>query len=123
VAIDSLTPDERDRKTAEAFADPQAGDRFHEMLSCWWYVVAVEPAGRVAVLRGIPPCTLPRDGKLEIFESHDAYRRMFAYETIPGYWVSLAERGNNVEGWFPGWPALPPRTTVTVDLRDQDGAR
>jgi histidine triad (HIT) family protein len=103
----TLTQAERDRRTVEAFADPQVGDRFHEMLSVWWYVVAVEPQGRVALLRGVPPCTLPRDGKLEVYPSHDAYRRHFGYDTIPGHWVNLADRGSDVGGWFEGWPEPP----------------
>lgn len=109
MALDSLTADERARRTAEAFADPQVGDRFHEMFSVWWYVVAVEPADRVAVLKGISPCELPRDGRLEVYPSHEAFRWAFGYETIPGrYWVMLADRGNDVEGWFPGWPEPGP---------------
>lgn len=106
--LDSPGARECDRRTTEAFADPQVGDRFHEMCSVWWYVVAVEPEGRVAVLRGLPPCTLPRDGKLEVFETADAFRGAFAYGSIPGYSVSLADRGNEVEGWFPGWPEPEP---------------
>lgn len=95
---------ERDARTTEAFAEPRVGDRFHEMYSCWFYVIAVEPQGRVAVMSGIGPCTLPRDGDLRIFSNHDEYREYFGYKGIAGYWVMLAERDNKVGGWFTGWP-------------------
>lgn len=36
---------EQDRATAEAFADPKPGDRFHEMLSWWMIVVSVGADG------------------------------------------------------------------------------
>lgn len=109
MALDSLTAGEREARTAEALADPQVGDELHEMASVWWIVVAVEPGGRVAVVKGIPPCTLPQDGKLEVHPSHDAYRQHFGYPTIPGrYWVMLSRRGVNVDGWFTGWPEPEP---------------
>jgi hypothetical protein len=96
-----------DAATAAAFADPQVGDSFHEMFTFRMFVIAVEPAGRVAVLTVTPPCTLPDDGTLEVYPSHDAYRAAFAYGTIPGYWIRLDERGLNLAGWFEGWPAPP----------------
>jgi len=96
-------------QTEQAFADPRPGDSFHEMYSFRMFVVAVEMEGRVAVLTvSSLPCTLPRDGKLEVYPSHDAYRAAFAYRSIPGYWIRLAERGVPIEGWFPGWPPGPP---------------
>lgn len=96
----------RDRLTAEAFGDPQVGDRYHEMYSVWWYVVAVEPEGRIAIMKGVPPCTLPTDGTVAVFSSHREFRKYFEYGSIPGYWASLADRGNSVGGWFQGWPAI-----------------
>ena len=98
--MDAVTDD------GTAFADPQVGDSFHEMYSFRMFVIAVEPDGRVATMTASPPCTLPRDGKVEIYESHDAYRSHFAYNGIPGYWIRLDRRGVDVTGWFRGWPAL-----------------
>jgi hypothetical protein len=99
-------PDTRRSLTAEAFDDPQPGDRFNEMYSFWMFVVAVEPSGRVATMEAGAPCSFPSAGKLVIHESHDAYRRAFAYGSIAGYWVSLSDRGNDVDGWFAGWPVV-----------------
>lgn len=112
----SLDLAESDRLTAAAFDDPQPGDRFHEMCSFWMYVVAVEPDGRVAVLTASPPCTLPRDGKLKIHPSRDAYRAHWAYGSIPGYAIRLADRGNDVTGWFPDWPDPEPECRPCADL-------
>lgn len=96
-----------DTATTEAFADPRVGDSFHEMFTFRMFVIAIEPTGRVAVMTTTPPCTLPADGKVTIYENHDAYRAAFAYNTIPGYWIRLGERGVNVTGWFGNWPDPP----------------
>jgi hypothetical protein len=103
------TPESRreDDVTAAAFADPQPGDMFHEMCSFWVVVVAVEPRGRIAVLTSPGGHTLPQDGKLTVYRSHDAYRAAWSYGTIPGYTVRLSKRGVNVTGWFDGWPPSP----------------
>lgn len=114
--LNSSALSERDWLTAQAFADPRPGDRFHEMFSFWMYVVAVEPDGRVAVLTASPPCSLPGDGKIEIYPTHDAYRAYWAYESIPGYSISLGDRGNDVTGWFPGWPTPEPDCRHCADL-------
>lgn len=93
--------------TQAAFSDPRPGDSFHEMFTFRMFVIAVEPEGRVAVMTVTPPCTLPRDGKVEIYPTHDAYRTAFAYGSIAGYWMRLGERGLDVSGWFGGWPEEP----------------
>lgn len=93
--------------TIDAFADPQVGDVFHEMCAVWMYVVAVEPGGRVATMHGIGPCTLPQDGTLHLFRSHEAFRQHYGYKNIRGYWMRLLKRGANVGGWFPGFPPAP----------------
>jgi len=95
---------DEDRETAEAFATPAVGDSFHEMLAFRVFVVAVEPEGRIAVLEANPPCTLPGDGRLRVFASHDDFRAAYGYGSIPGYWVRLSKRGSSFTGWFPGWP-------------------
>lgn len=87
------------RLTAEAFDDPQPGDRFHEMVSFWMYVLAVDDDGRVHTLCASPPCNVPDDGRIEVFDNAEDYRAFWAYGSIPGYTVSLADRGNKVTGW------------------------
>lgn len=100
------TPEIRaeDQRTAEAFAAPQPGDSFQEMAAFHMFVIAVEPHGRVAVMTANPPCTLPQEGKVVHYPDHDAYRAAYSYRAIPGYWIRLARRDVNVEGWFQGWP-------------------
>jgi hypothetical protein len=113
--FEQLTSDS-DLATVASFDDPQPGDSFHEMFSYRMFVIAVEPAGRVAVLTVTPPCTLPADGTLKIYESHDAYRAAYAYGSIPGYWIRLDERGVNVTGWFAGWPNPEPDCRRCAEL-------
>jgi hypothetical protein len=85
--------------TREAFADPQVGDRFQEMYSFWVFVVRVD-GQHVTTLEASPPCTVPDDGKLRHFATHEQYREAYRYGTNPGYWVRLADRGNDVSGWY-----------------------
>lgn len=91
-----------DTSTDEAFADPQVGDRFTEMLSFWVYVIARDDESfGVAWIELHPPCDAPKDGKSYV-GSVDAFRQRFAYGSRPGYWVHLHDRGNDVAGWFRG---------------------
>lgn len=115
-----LTTDS-DTATAAAFADPKVGDSFHEMFTFRMFVIAVEPAGRVAVMTVTPPCTLPDDGTVKVYESHDAYRAAFAYGTIPDYWIRLDRRGVNVTGWFTGWPDPEPECRPCAELLKRAG--
>lgn len=95
----TLPPNKYQQRTREAMEDPRPGDRYQEMYSFWVYVVAVE-GERVATLEASPPCTVPRDGKLREFETREAFRAAYSYGSIPGYWVTLADRDNNVDGWL-----------------------
>lgn len=112
------TPEIRDeeRRTVEAFGDPQPGDHFDEMCSFHVFVVAVEPQGRVAVLEASPPCTLPGDGKLRIFTTRDEFRAAYAYGSIPGYSVRVSRKRANVSGWFAGWPDPEPGCRACADI-------
>lgn len=84
--------------TEQAFADPQVGDRFHEMYSYWIYIVA--RVGKwVCIMEAHPPCTLPNDGKVS-WSTVSEFQNRFAYKSIPGYCVRLSDRGNNVHGWL-----------------------
>lgn len=51
---DSPAMREQDRLTAEAFADPRPGDRFHEMFSAWVVVVSVDGYTVMLADRGLP---------------------------------------------------------------------
>lgn len=78
-------------------ADPQPGDRWHEMFSFWLYVVARE-GDRVTLLSAGAPCTFPQDG--ELWEGTVAE---FAAEWGTVYY--LAGRGHDVTGWLSRWQA------------------
>lgn len=85
-------------RTDEAFKNPRVGDRFHEMYSFYVYVVGLD-GDRIFTLEASPPCTLPDDGKLREQTLQD-FRTRFHYGTIPGTWVHLADRSNDVSGWL-----------------------
>ena len=89
---------ENDRLTDEAMKNPQVGDRFSEMYNFWVYVIDVD-GDIVATMEAFPPATLPRDGIVKTQTKEDFIKR-FAYDNIPGYWVQLIDRGNDVEGWY-----------------------
>lgn len=113
-----LFEDERTRRqdqaTAEAFADPQPGDRFQEMFSWWIVVVSVGPEG-VKVMSGSGPTNLRRgrfpDGEIvepfperaEVlwYATAEDFRAAHRYNGISGYDMMLADRGKvDVTGWL-----------------------
>jgi hypothetical protein len=75
---------------AVAFRDPQPGDRWHEMLSFWLYVVDRD-GDQVTVQYSGPPCTFPEDATEETVSLEEWRRRW--------YYMHLSERGNDVAGW------------------------
>jgi hypothetical protein len=80
-------------ETEEAFADPQPGDLFQEMYSFWMLVTKVTPGGPVQVREAAPPTRLSEgEGRTRTFPDADAFRRAYAYDAIPGYWIRLYER-------------------------------
>jgi len=117
---------ERDRATAEAFADPKPGDRFHEMYSWWVVVVAVDDDG-IKTMSGSGPTNLTRgqfhDGEIvepfperamvRWFSTAGAFRAAHRYSSgISGYSVMLADRGKiDVRGWLARAKALPDAPT------------
>lgn len=79
-------------------ADPQPGDRFHEMYNFWGYVLERE-GDQVTLITASPPCTFPEDGVIEVLLL-DEFRRKFSYDGIPGYYVGGGGRGHDVAGWL-----------------------
>lgn len=88
---------ERDRLTEEHMSDPQIGDRFSEMCSFWVYIV-YRNGQEVGYMEANPPCTFPDDGKFTLSTVRE-FKKRFGYESIPGYWVTFCDSGNNVDGW------------------------
>ena len=89
--------EEREKRTEQAMNDPQPGDRFSEMYAYWMYVLE-RNGDTVVIMDANPPCTLPEDGEVKIMTLDD-FKEEFAYNTIPGYWITLIDRENNVSGW------------------------
>lgn len=86
--------------TKQAFAAPQVGDRFHEMFSFWMFIVAIE-GDEIIVMTATPPCTFPRDGRVERYPCVHAFRAAWSYSYDSAkYTVLLADRGNDVSGWY-----------------------
>lgn len=95
--MDVWNDEEERRATDEAVNDPRPGDRYHERFSFWLYVIAVD-GDSVVTMEANPPCEFPKDAKLRI-QTKAEFKQRLSYGAIPGYWVMLADRGNNVEGW------------------------
>jgi hypothetical protein len=85
-------------RTAYHFDHPQVGDRFHEMYSFWVHVVLVTP-DRIVVEEYCPPCAIPTDAKVRIFNSHNEFRAAYGYMTQPGPWVYYCDSTAPVDHW------------------------
>lgn len=85
--------------TRVALRGPKPGDVFSEMLSYWVYVVYVDD-DVVEYLDGNPPCTFGRwggNGTKRHVRTRDKFLAHFGGEQHP--WVTLADRGIDVDGW------------------------
>jgi hypothetical protein len=91
-------PANTDEKTKEAFTDPQVGDRFTEMYSFWMYIIG-RRGNKVITMEGSPPITFPEGATMHTYTLEE-FNTRFSYGSIDGYWVTLVDRGNNVEGWI-----------------------
>ena len=74
--------------TAERMADPQPGDRFHEMYSFWVQVVA--RIGRTVVFQEVSGAS---NGDLQALPV-EKFAERWAYKCIPGY--SVLYHDNNL---------------------------
>lgn len=134
IGLETAAMREQDRLTAEAFADPRPGDRFHEMFS-WWVVVVSVAADGVKVMHGSGPVNLRRgrfpDGELvepfperaEVrwYATAEDFRAAWRYGSIPGYTVTLAGRGLDVAGWLESVTSVPAAPTRPDD--EETGTR
>lgn len=93
-------PSPEDIEMEQIIADPQVGDRFHEMYHFYGYVVA-RSGDSVAIMTASVPCAFPEDGELA-HHTVGSLREYLSYNGIPGYWVTSGGRGHNVAGWFLG---------------------
>lgn len=117
---DSPAMREQDRLTAEAFADPRPGDRFHEMFSAWVVVVSAGADG-VKVMCGSGPVNLrhgrfpdgervapfPERAVVRWYATAADFRDANRYGSIDGYTVMLAGRGLDVSGWLERAQSVP----------------
>jgi len=118
--------DEDRERTVQAFFDPSPGMRFTEMYAFWVHVVEVRDDGVVVVEEYNPPCTVPDDARRILFRNADHFRKRYAYDSIPGYWVTYvgddapvahvpALRGT--EGYASLWEGTPTAEWNAVSSR------
>lgn len=88
--------EESNRQTAEAFADPQVGERFSEQFAFWVYVIGREET-HVTTMEASPPCAFPDDATVRHYTLVEFRAR---FDTCAGPWVDLVDRGNDVGGWL-----------------------
>ena len=86
------------QNTMDAINDPKIGDRFHEMYSFWIYVIKIT-SKHVWVMSASAPCEFPVDGEIRKF-TRPEYKRWACYLHSSDPCVLLADRGNDVAGWF-----------------------
>ena len=86
-----------DTETGKAMENPKVGDRFSEMFSFYVYVIGLD-GNMITTMEGSPPCELPKDGEAKTM-TLEQFRKRFAYNSIPGYWVRYVDGGHDVEGW------------------------
>ena len=86
-----------DTKTQEAMKNPKVGDRFSEMFSFYVYVIGLD-GNMITTLEASPPCEVPKDGEVKT-STLEQFRKRFAYDSIPGYWIRYVDGGHDVEGW------------------------
>ena len=129
---DSPALREQDRLTAEAFADPRPGDRFHEMFS-WWVVVLSVGGDGVKVMCGGGPVNLrrgrfpdgevvdpfPERAEVRWYATADDFRAANRYGSIDGYTAMLAGRGLDVSGWLERAKKVPAAPTHPRPQRDR----
>jgi hypothetical protein len=87
-----------DAATSLAMDNPQVGDRFTEHY-CFWMYVLESNGGSVTTIEASSPCEFPKDGEIKK-QSYSDFKKRFSYESIPGYWVRLVDRNNDVSGWM-----------------------
>lgn len=93
--------EEAKRLTAEAMNAPAIGDRFHDMYTFWVYVLDIGAESVTTYEVCGHPSTFPGiGGKLRVFATREEFRKAFQYGSIPGYYVTLEDRGNDVSGWL-----------------------
>lgn len=81
---------DRESRTNEAMENPRPGDLYSEMCKFWVRVRSV--TGSVIVEEFIQK----KQGWVErSFPSLDDFKKAYAYGSIPGYWISLHERGTD----------------------------
>jgi hypothetical protein len=100
--MNPFAPSSMDRinqNTAEAFNNPQPGDRFEEFYTFWVYVLKVDSAGVLTWQGSGHPSGFPEGasyGKFVRYKSTDEFRESFFSDSSADYWVKLCDRGNDV---------------------------
>jgi hypothetical protein len=90
--------EETKQATVDHFDNPIVGDRFHEMYSFWVHVVLIT-AEKVIVEEYCPPCSVPKDAKVRIFNSRDEFRAAYSYTSIQGSFLYYCDNKAPVDHW------------------------
>jgi len=94
------------RHTAEMFAEPAAGMRFHEFFAFWAHVMRVDTRedgdARIIVEEYNAPCEVPGDARVKMFPSKEAFRRRYAYgnKDEGKYFVTYTNGSCGVSHWL-----------------------
>ena len=98
----SIFGNDRHSDTDKAIRVPCVGDRYTEMFSFDLFVIHRygDTIATLECVRG-EGVVMPRDGGLRI-QTLSEFRDRLSYSpgSGSGYWVTLVERGFNVDGWY-----------------------
>ena len=87
--------------TEAVMQDLQVGDRFTEMLLYWVYICHIDQMGIITTVEGYASADeFPEVGSVKQYSNAEEFSQRFRFTTMPGYWVELYDRGNNVERWI-----------------------
>jgi len=89
----------RENETTEAIKTLRAGDRFCEMLTFWVYILSVSPI-EIVTLEVNGPARIPDEGEICRYSPPSEFDRRFSYGSIPGHWIALVDRDNDIGGWL-----------------------
>lgn len=87
--------DKMKKNTIKAFKNPKPGMRFHEMYSCWMYILVISDEGLVTVrtFSGHPANPYRETNKIKTFGSIKEFQEAYTYKSSPqlGYTMDYCD--------------------------------